>query len=277
MGFPTSLVPHHCPFSISTSKAWRKEDETKPPRAGFGSSYFQVSVLVFQSLHRAPFKKEPVERRGSTLSSDRQWWPMGWRPLWRCLPFCTDTDGAQKACVCLGYTWTRGHGSTSMSQDPAALLLAAPSTARHGHQDTFWTGPWFSWLGNMNFGSMRWCVHHLVTCNMGWNQINSSLSMQLTHWPRQRHCLLSHPGEPCRFNTCVQSSLDCCLVLRSMKPKSQNLIETNILCLQGYILEKQDPNERLFHYIWVLLNRDKWFEHERENMNMTSHVCWHIF
>lgn len=62
--FPTSLVPHHCPFSISTSKAWRKEGETKPPRVGFDSSYFQVSVLVFQSLHRAPIKKKASGEKG---------------------------------------------------------------------------------------------------------------------------------------------------------------------------------------------------------------------
>lgn len=70
--------------------------------------------------------------------------------------------------------------------------------------------------------------------------------LEHAHWPRQRHCLLSHPGEPCRFNTCVQSSLDCCLVLRSMKLKSQNLIETNILCLQGLRLRNRTQMRDFF-------------------------------
>ena len=38
--FPTSLVPHHWPSSICTSKTWRKEDEARPPGVGSDSSYF---------------------------------------------------------------------------------------------------------------------------------------------------------------------------------------------------------------------------------------------
>lgn len=37
--FPTSLVSQLA-FSISTSKAWRKKNEIKPPEVGFDSFYF---------------------------------------------------------------------------------------------------------------------------------------------------------------------------------------------------------------------------------------------
>lgn len=127
----------------------------------------------------------------------------------------------------------RGRGSTSMGQGPATLLLAAPTAARHGHHGTFWTGHWFSWMGDKDLGSMRSCIHHLVTCNVGCDKTNSSSSMQLTHWPKQRHYLLSHPGEPWRFTPMSEASLDCFLVLHSKQLKRQNWIKTAILHLRG--------------------------------------------
>lgn len=95
----------------------------------------------------------------------------------------------------------KGRGSTSTGQGPATLLLAAPTAARHGHHGTFWTGHWFSWLGDKDLGSMRSCIHHLVTCHVGCDKTNSSSSMQLTTdpnrgttcWAIQVNCAGWHP------------------------------------------------------------------------------------
>lgn len=119
-----------------------------------------------------------------------------------------------------------------MDQGPSAAFVG-PNTARHEHHGTwwtclgtFWTGSWFSWLGSKDFGSMRSCTHHLIICNRGLDKTNASSSTQLTHCPRERHYLLSHPGEPCRSTLASKASLGCFLVLHSKQQKTQNRIKT---------------------------------------------------
>jgi len=263
--FPTSLVPHPCPFSICTNKAWRKEDEAGPPRV----LILGIWKLFFRSLRWAPSVTEPVERRWSILSSDGQRWSLGWSPLRRCLSFRTDRDDAQRTSVCLGYTWTRDIGVLPWAR-ASCTATRNPTTARHGHHGMFWTGPCFCQLGDKDLGSMRSCIHHLVIRNAGRDKTNSSSSMQLTRWPGQWHHLLSHRGEPHRFTPVSKASLDCFLVPHSKQLKRQNWIKTAIPHLQGYSLEQQDPNEQPFHYMWGLLSRENRSELERGKTHVAS-------
>lgn len=90
-------------------------------------------------------------------------------------------------------------------------------------------------------------------------------------WTPIQRCFLFCTGTDCAQKALIASW--CCRNPR--KPKSQNWIQTTVLCLQGYSLDKQDPNESSFPYIWVLLNRENWIEDERENVDMTS-CPWEI-
>lgn len=85
-----------------------------------------IYKLVFQSLHWSPSIREPMERRWSILSSERWWQLLGWRPLWRCLSFCTDTGGVQMTSVCLGYTWARDMGVLPWARGQLHCYLQAP-------------------------------------------------------------------------------------------------------------------------------------------------------
>lgn len=136
-----------------------------------------------------------------------------------------------------------------MGQGPDALLLAATTTARHGHHGTFWTGPRFSWLGDKDFESIRSCIHHLVIWNIRREKTNSSSRMQLTHWLRQSHSLLSHASEAHRFTSVSKASFDCFLVLHSKQLKRQNWIRTAISYLRGYSLNKCVLNEQATLFI----------------------------
>lgn len=162
-----------------------------------------------------------------------------------------------------------------MDQGPSAAFVG-PNTARHEHHGTwwtclgtFWTGSWFSWLGSKDFESMRSCIHHLIICNRGLDKTNASSSTQLTHCPRERHYLLSHPGEPCR-STLASKALAaswCCI-----QSNRRRRIESRLLHLRGYLLEKQDPNEPPFHYMWVPLSRENHSELEQGNTHTASSV-----